>query len=226
MAVLHHLRDKARYLSKIVIFSYPRAFDAPVRGSPSEYWHPVWCGKTRMVGLPDGEKNADDIFSYFNRILACDGQTDGRMDRHHTRRGINIDYNPTNRQVINNSQPSSEHRAQWDQPACSSAFLSRQHPSVSMATRGWKHPGLPSLPYSRQPDQTLTNINGWWTLSHTPRQGTATSHIQWQYSTATDWPAVYSDDTLMITANSCHNCYNAANITHSSLSPTTLPCQL
>jgi len=65
-----------------------------------------------MVGLPDGEKNADDIFSYFNRILACDGQTDGRTDRHHTRRGINIDYNQTNRQVINNSQPSSEHRAQ------------------------------------------------------------------------------------------------------------------
>jgi len=29
---LHHLRDKARYWSKIVIFSYPLAFDAPVQG--------------------------------------------------------------------------------------------------------------------------------------------------------------------------------------------------
>jgi len=28
----------------------PIAFDAP------EYRHPVWYGKTRMVGLPDGEK--------------------------------------------------------------------------------------------------------------------------------------------------------------------------
>jgi len=36
--------DKARYWSKIVIFSYPLAFDAPVKGVPnfpSEHRHPV-----------------------------------------------------------------------------------------------------------------------------------------------------------------------------------------
>jgi len=38
-------------------FIIPLAFDVPVRGFPSEYCHPVWYGKTRMVGLPDGEKN-------------------------------------------------------------------------------------------------------------------------------------------------------------------------
>jgi len=43
---------------KIIILSYPLAFDAPVRGVPVGMSAPFWYGKTRMVSLPDGEKNS------------------------------------------------------------------------------------------------------------------------------------------------------------------------
>jgi len=46
------IRPESRFLPT------PPAFDAPVGGGfPSEYRHPVRYGKTRMVGLPDIEKN-------------------------------------------------------------------------------------------------------------------------------------------------------------------------
>ena len=61
---------------KIVIFSYPLAFDAPVWGSPLEYCHP---GKTRMAGLPDGEKILRiciTVYTQYRRV------TDRETDRH------------------------------------------------------------------------------------------------------------------------------------------------
>jgi len=36
----------------------------PLGGFPSEYCHPVCCGKTRMVWLPDGEKIWRYLYSF------------------------------------------------------------------------------------------------------------------------------------------------------------------
>jgi len=49
-------------------------------GSPSEYYHKVWCRKTRMASLPDVENmHFKDMFARFDTIQACDGQTDRRQ---------------------------------------------------------------------------------------------------------------------------------------------------
>ena len=39
------------------------------------------AGKTRMIGLPYGEKNYDDMLSRFHLIPERHGQPDGRTDR-------------------------------------------------------------------------------------------------------------------------------------------------
>jgi len=74
---LHHLRNKARYWSKIVIFSNPLAFGATVRGVPIGIQSGV--KKTRMVGLPDGEKILRIciiVYTQYRRV------TDRQTDRH------------------------------------------------------------------------------------------------------------------------------------------------
>jgi len=49
----------------------------PLGGFPSEYQHPLWGGKTRMVSLPDGGKIFEDMFIRFDVIHERDRQTDG-----------------------------------------------------------------------------------------------------------------------------------------------------
>ena len=38
------------------------------------------AGKTRMIGLPFGEKNCDDMLSRFHLIPERNGRTDGQTD--------------------------------------------------------------------------------------------------------------------------------------------------
>ena len=53
----------------------------PLGGFSSEYCHPVWYGKTRMVWLPDSEKISKIslfVLTWFTNVT--DGRTNGRTD--------------------------------------------------------------------------------------------------------------------------------------------------
>jgi len=78
----HHLQDKGIYWSKIVIFSYALAFDAPVSGVAVGILHLSLVWKTTMVGLPDGEKNFQDsgMYNRLDTIPSCDRRTDRQTD--------------------------------------------------------------------------------------------------------------------------------------------------
>jgi len=44
------------FVKKSSFYHTPLHSTLLLRGFPSEYRQPVWYGKTRMVGLPNGEK--------------------------------------------------------------------------------------------------------------------------------------------------------------------------
>ena len=76
--------DTARYWSKIVIFlNTALHLTPPLGGFPSEHRHPVWCGKTRMVWLPDSENISKiSLFVLAQLTNVTDRQTDVQTDRH------------------------------------------------------------------------------------------------------------------------------------------------
>jgi len=83
----HHLPDKARYWSKIVILTYPLAFDAPVRGVsvgilPSRLvWENENGGATRWWTTLRTCNRLD-------ALPACDRRTNGRTDGQTSCHGI------------------------------------------------------------------------------------------------------------------------------------------
>ena len=69
--------SEARYWFRIAISAYPHLHSTPsLVGFSSEYCYAVWCGNTRMVWLPGGEKNLKII--RFDRMYERDRHTDGQ----------------------------------------------------------------------------------------------------------------------------------------------------
>jgi len=80
--------DRARYWSKIVIFSYPLAFDAPVRGVPVELapsrLFVFGMEKLEWLGYQMVKKCRRYLYSFWrnSRTWQTDRRTDRRTDRH------------------------------------------------------------------------------------------------------------------------------------------------
>ena len=75
--------DRASYLWKKSSFYHtPLHSTTPLGGFPSEYRHSLWCGKTRMVSLPDGLKISNIcLFVLTWSTNVSDGRRDGQTLR-------------------------------------------------------------------------------------------------------------------------------------------------
>ena len=81
--LLPFLRYSEIFVKKSSFYHTPLHLTPPLGGFPSEYRHPLWEGKTRMVSLPDGEKISKiSLFVLMWSTNVTDGRrTDGRTDR-------------------------------------------------------------------------------------------------------------------------------------------------
>ena len=79
-SIYYHFWDTARYLWKKSSFYHtPLHSTTPLRGFPSEYRHPLWDGRTRMVSLSDGEKISKITLLF---LTWSTNVTDRQTDRH------------------------------------------------------------------------------------------------------------------------------------------------
>jgi len=81
-AILYRLRDIATYWYKIAKFLYPTCIQRPRRGWPRRNFVKMFeADKTRMIGLPYGEKQWRYIKPVFIQYRSVtDGRTDGRSE--------------------------------------------------------------------------------------------------------------------------------------------------
>ena len=102
----NRLWDRARYLWKNCHFIIPPLHSTPpLGGFPSEYWHPLWYRKTRMVLLPDGEKMSKIcLFGLTWSTNVTDRQMDGHcMTAYASHRAVKISFS----YPLHNSPPPS-----------------------------------------------------------------------------------------------------------------------
>jgi len=79
--MLSYFQGKARYWPKITIFHTPCIQHPRWGSSMLEHCHTIWYQKLEWYCYKTLKKS-DDMFSHFERILACDGrtETDRRTD--------------------------------------------------------------------------------------------------------------------------------------------------
>ena len=75
--ILYNFGDNVQHICrKSQFFSYTLHSMTPLGSFLLEYCHTIWCGKTKMVCLPDGENSLMTRLAVYQRL------TDGRTDRH------------------------------------------------------------------------------------------------------------------------------------------------